>query len=110
MAMNEEAHGSGARTKEFEFDPASHGVGAVGVPDRADVVITLDSNQTMQADVVTTDHHWRFDVKIEVRGPTCNAEVTQMFVDGSMGDLDELPEWMDPLLVEIESRIEQQVP
>jgi len=109
MATNETAHGSSARTKEFQFDPASHGVGAAGVPDRATVTISFDANQTMQADVETDEQRWRFDVQIEVRGRTCNVEMSTVFVDGSVGDLDELPEWMDPLLLEIECRIEKEV-
>lgn len=110
MATNEETHGSSARTKKFDFDPAAHGVGADGVPDRATVLITLDANQTMQADVETDEERWRFDVQVTMRGTNAIADVSRVFVDGSAGDLDELPAWMDPLLIEIESRIEQEVP
>jgi len=55
MATNEKAHGSSAKARELTFDPAAHGVGAVGVPDRAEVTISMDANQTIQADVVTAE-------------------------------------------------------
>jgi hypothetical protein len=105
----EEAHGSSAKTKEFSFDPAAHGVGAVGVPDRADIIISMDANQTVQADVMTPEQRWRFDVKLAIRGPTCNADVDRAFVDGSAVDESELPAWMDPLLAEIERHVEAEV-
>lgn len=109
MAANEKAHGSSAKTKEFTFDPAAHGVGAVGVPDRAEVTISMDANQSVQADVVAVEQRWRFDVKLQILGPTCNADVERAFVDGSAVDKEELPTWMDPLLIEIERKVEAEV-
>jgi len=110
MAANKEAHGSSARTKEFEFDPASHGVGAVGVPSRPDVIIEIDANQSVRATVDADDRRWRMDLEITRLGTSCSAEITRLFRDGDAVDENDPPSWMESLLLEIERYLEREVP